>query len=96
MKYIRFFDSLTIDDIPIVGGKNASLGEMTKCLKKEKIPIPQGFAVTAQGFNFFLEENAIKDKIYIGAQERLAAGQDQHGNAEALQVVHHRINLAGR
>jgi len=63
MKYIRFFNKLTINDIPLVGGKNASLGEMYKTLTKSGINVPNGFATTSEAYWLFLKENKIKDKI---------------------------------
>lgn len=63
MQYIRFFNELTISDIPLVGGKNASLGEMYKNLTKSGINVPNGFAITSEAYWLFLEENNIKDKI---------------------------------
>lgn len=62
MKYIKFFNELAIKDVPLVGGKNASLGEMVQKLGK-KINIPDGFAVTAKGYEYFLEKAGINDEI---------------------------------
>jgi len=55
-RYIRWFNELTIEDIPLVGGKNASLGEMYRELIPQGINIPNGFAVTAEGYRYMLEE----------------------------------------
>ncbi|EDZ63650.1 phosphoenolpyruvate synthase [Sulfurimonas gotlandica GD1] len=63
MKYIRFFNSLTINDIAIVGGKNASLGEMHQVLTPKGINIPNGFATTSDAYWLLLKENSIKEKI---------------------------------
>ncbi|WP_373001220.1 phosphoenolpyruvate synthase [Sulfurimonas sp.] len=63
MKYIRFFNELTINDIATVGGKNASLGEMYRMLAPDGINIPDGFATTSDAYWLLLEENNIKDKI---------------------------------
>ena len=63
MKYIRFFNELQIKDIPIVGGKNASLGEMYVNLKKLNILVPNGFATTSDAYWLLLSQNNIKDKI---------------------------------
>ncbi len=49
-RYIRFFDELSLDDIALVGGKNASLGEMHRELSPQGIPIPNGFATTAEAY----------------------------------------------
>jgi len=55
-RYIRFFDEIGIEDIPLVGGKNASLGEMYQQLTPEGILIPNGFAVTAEAYRDMLHE----------------------------------------
>ncbi|MBI4122376.1 MAG: phosphoenolpyruvate synthase [Parcubacteria group bacterium] len=62
MKYIKFFKELGIDDVPLVGGKNASLGEMVRVLGK-KINVPNGFAVTADGYRFFLDKAGVNAEI---------------------------------
>ena len=58
--YILWLDSLTLDDIPLVGGKNASLGELAGLLP-EDIHVPEGFAVTAQAYRDLLESNSLWD-----------------------------------
>ena len=63
MKYICFFNQLNIDDIPTVGGKNASLGEMYNKLSPQGISIPNGFTTTSDAYWLLLQENSIKDKI---------------------------------
>lgn len=54
--FILWFDEIGIEDIPLVGGKNASLGEM---LKKTKVKIPPGFAITAYAYKYVLEKAGI-------------------------------------
>ena len=54
--YIRWFNELTLDDVPLVGGKNASLGEMYRELTPQGIQIPNGFAVTAEAYRYLLEQ----------------------------------------
>jgi len=61
--YIRGFKDLSIDDTALVGGKNASLGEMYRELSEAGVRVPNGFAVTAQAYRDTLESN--------GAWERL-------------------------
>lgn len=63
MKYVRFFNDLNINDVLIVGGKNASLGEMYQNLSQKGINVPNGFATTAEAYWLLLEENNIKEKI---------------------------------
>ncbi|HNV96927.1 MAG TPA: phosphoenolpyruvate synthase [bacterium] len=62
-KYVLWFDELTIKDVELVGGKNASLGEMYQKLGNQGIPVPNGFAVTAQAYWYFLQHNRIKENI---------------------------------
>jgi len=62
-KNILWFDELHIEDIPLVGGKNASLGEMYSSLTKHGVKVPYGFAVTSHAYNFFIEESGIKAEI---------------------------------
>ena len=54
--YIRWFSELTIDDVPLVGGKNASLGEMYRELATQGINIPNGFAITAEAYRYLLDQ----------------------------------------
>jgi len=62
-KFILWFDELSIDDVPLVGGKNASLGEMYRNLTKKGVKIPNGFAITAYAYNYFLEKAKIKNEL---------------------------------
>ena len=54
--YIRWFNELTINDIPLVGGKNASLGEMYRELAGEGVIVPNGFAITAEAYRYMLDQ----------------------------------------
>src|SRR5271155_2969055 len=63
MKYIRFFEDLRLKDVPTVGGKNASLGQMIADLSGQGIEVPGGFAVTAQGYWHFIEANKLTQPI---------------------------------
>ena len=63
MQFVRWFEDLTIDQVPEVGGKNASLGEMIRTLKEKGIAVPGGFATTADAFRHFIRENKLNDKI---------------------------------
>ena len=53
-RYIRWFKELSIDDVPTVGGKNASLGEMYRELTPKGIKVPNGFAITAEAYRELL------------------------------------------
>ncbi|MDP3966181.1 MAG: phosphoenolpyruvate synthase, partial [archaeon] len=61
--FVLKFDEIGIKDIPLVGGKNASLGEMYRELTKKGVNIPNGFAVTSYAYNYFLEKSNLKEKI---------------------------------
>jgi len=50
-----WFEDIQKEDVPLVGGKSASLGEMTS---KTKVPVPYGFALTAEAYRLFLKERA--------------------------------------
>lgn len=71
MKYIRFFEDLRIKDVPSVGGKNASLGEMISSLKKEGIKVPLGFATTAKAYFAFLQTNGLIEKLFSKKKKTL-------------------------
>ena len=62
--FILWFDQLGIEDVPLVGGKNASLGEMYRNLSSLGVKIPNGFAVTSKAYWHFLETAGIKEKIH--------------------------------
>ncbi|MFP4117990.1 MAG: phosphoenolpyruvate synthase [Candidatus Woesearchaeota archaeon] len=62
-QFILWFDQLTIDDVGLVGGKNASLGEMYRELTHKGVKIPNGFAVTAHAYYYLLEQNGAKEKV---------------------------------
>ena len=62
--YIRWFDQIGIDDVPLVGGKNASLGEMYQNLTAEGVRVPNGFAVTAEAYQYVLEHNKAWPRLH--------------------------------
>jgi len=61
--FILWFKDIGIEDVPLVGGKNAALGEMYSNLAPLGINIPNGFALTATAYGYFLEKAGIKNKI---------------------------------
>ncbi len=61
--FIRWFDGLSNKDVPIVGGKNASLGEMVCTLKAERIDVPDGFAITAHAYREYLAHNQLQEAV---------------------------------
>jgi len=63
MQFVRWFDDLKIEDVPLVGGKNASLGEMRRELAGLGVRVPDGFAVTASAYRHFLAQNQLEPVI---------------------------------
>ncbi len=61
--YIRWFNELTIDDVPLVGGKNASLGELRRALQPQGVNLADGFAVTAEAYRYFLNETGTDAQV---------------------------------
>ena len=68
--YIRKFGNISINDIPEVGGKNASLGEMVSQLASKGIMVPDGFAVTAAAYRHFISYNKL-DGVHKKVLEQL-------------------------
>ncbi|MFZ0711440.1 MAG: PEP/pyruvate-binding domain-containing protein, partial [Terrimicrobiaceae bacterium] len=62
-EYIRWFNEIGIDDISLVGGKNASLGEMCRELAAKGVKVPNGFAITADAYRYVLREGRLDQKI---------------------------------
>lgn len=63
MKYIKRFANITINDIAEVGGKNASLGEMYSSLSSVGVKVPNGYAITSDGYRYYLEHNGLNEEI---------------------------------
>jgi pyruvate,water dikinase len=61
--FIKYFKELRIQDVPTVGGKNASLGEMFTQLSSKGIAVPDGFATTAFAFYTFLDYNKLWESL---------------------------------
>ena len=59
-KFVLWFDEIGMEDVPLVGGKSASLGEMTR---RTGVPVPYGFATTAEAYRYYLRENKLDEKI---------------------------------
>ncbi|MBS7624436.1 phosphoenolpyruvate synthase [Candidatus Bathyarchaeota archaeon] len=59
-KYVLWFDEIGMEDVPLVGGKSASLGEMTR---RTGVPVPYGFATTAEAYRYYIRANKLDEKI---------------------------------
>jgi len=74
---VRWFDQIDMSQVSLVGGKNASLGEMYQALEPHGIRVPNGFAVTSAAYREFLEHNRLTERI-----EQLLDGLDTHNVAD--------------
>ena len=63
LQFIRKFADIGIEDVPLVGGKNASLGEMCRDLGSQGVNLADGFAVTAEAYRHFLAQNGLDEGI---------------------------------
>jgi pyruvate,water dikinase len=64
-RFIKRFNELGIEDVPFVGGKNASLGEMYRELLTQGVKVPNGYATTADGYRHYINSNNLHQKIAI-------------------------------
>jgi pyruvate,water dikinase len=86
--WIRSFDDIGMDDVPVVGGKNASLGEMRRALTPLGVRTPDGFATTADAYRAFLRAADLERVI-----EAALAGLDI-ADVDALQAAGARVRAA--
>jgi len=63
MKFVKWFEEIAAQDVALVGGKNASLGEMIRDLGKKGVNIPSGFAITAEAYKYVIEKAGIGQRI---------------------------------
>ncbi len=90
--FIRWFRDITLADVPLVGGKNASLGELYRELRPAGVRVPDGFAITAEGYRHFLRTTGLVETI-----PRLLHGLvsgDLPGLAARGMAIRHAITAA--
>ncbi|MDM8554891.1 PEP/pyruvate-binding domain-containing protein [Desulfococcaceae bacterium HSG7] len=80
-QYIRWFEECDLNDVPTVGGKNASLGELLKA----DIPVPPGFAVTTELYHRFLDEGNLKQSI-LNQIDKIQSDNTQSGEAASRTI----------
>ena len=83
-RYIKFFEDVRISDVPLVGGKNASLGELLSF----GVSVPLGFAVTSEAFDYVLDTNfyTIKEKE-VSLRELIARDINRISNELKLEDI---------
>ncbi len=85
MRWVRFFHEVGLADVPLVGGKNASLGEMIRALSPLGVRVPGGFATTSEAYRYFLEANRLVEAM---AQELQGLNVE---DPKALQAASRRL-----
>jgi pyruvate,water dikinase len=85
--FVQWFEKLTSDDTAIVGGKNASLGEMIATLKDEGIRVPDGFATTADAYWAFVEHNGLEDPLRSELAALDSGDKELHEAGEAIRSM---------
>ncbi|NJW55716.1 PEP/pyruvate-binding domain-containing protein, partial [Salinimicrobium oceani] len=88
-RLIRKFEEIGMKDVPVVGGKNASLGEMYSDLASHGVRIPNGFATTAEAFRSFLKENGLDEKLenLLGDLDRKEYSNLEKIGGEARKLI---------
>jgi pyruvate,water dikinase len=77
---VLWFDSIGLKDIPIVGGKNASLGEMIGQLTSKGIRVPEGYAITTKAFREFVENSDLETRV-----KEIVTGLDTDNPADVAE-----------
>ena len=90
-RYIAWFEDVGVADVPRVGGKNASLGEMVRELTREGVRVPDGFATTAQAYWDYVEANGIAPRL----RALFEAGQEARPVTAATAEAARRLFLDG-
>jgi len=92
--YIRWFNEIGIDDVPLVGGKNASLGEMYQNLTAEGVRVPNGFAITAEAYGYVLEHNNAWQRLHEALDELVPDNiKDLQARGEKARAVVYACEL---
>ncbi|WP_022887437.1 phosphoenolpyruvate synthase [Glaciibacter superstes] len=86
-EYAVWFEDIGMGDVPRVGGKNASLGEMVRNLESKGIRVPAGFATTAFAYRAFVDANGIEPAIRAHVQQYRAGAATLRETGEALREL---------
>ncbi|MBC8500401.1 MAG: phosphoenolpyruvate synthase [Nanoarchaeota archaeon] len=84
-EFILWFDQTGIEDVGLVGGKNASLGEMYKNLSEKGVRVPNGFSVTAYSYHYLLDKEDLRAKVRYAL-----SGLNTH-DIKGLQEKGHKV-----
>ena len=84
---VLWFEEIGMGDVPQVGGKNASLGELIQSLKAKGVRVPDGFATTADAYRRFLEVNGIEAEMRSRIQSYRAGDTSLRATGEAIREL---------
>jgi pyruvate,water dikinase len=84
---VMWFDEIGMDDVPKVGGKNASLGELTRSLTSCGVRVPDGFATTADAYRTFIDANGIEAAMRARILEYRAGETSLRATGEAIREL---------
>ncbi|RME76833.1 MAG: phosphoenolpyruvate synthase, partial [Planctomycetota bacterium] len=89
-RFVRWFSELGIEDVPLVGGKNASLGEMVRSLSARGVRVPDGFAITAEAYRHVLDRAGAWAALHEALDGLDAADVEDlaRRGARAREIVH--------
>jgi pyruvate,water dikinase len=85
--HVVWFDEIGMEHVPQVGGKNASLGELTRSLKTRGVRVPDGFATTADAYRTFVSANAIDAAMRARIEEYRAGMTSLRATGEAIREL---------
>src|SRR5690349_17153676 len=93
--YVRWFSDLKLADVPLVGGKTASLGELYSKLGSKGLNIPNGFAVTVAAYREALEQSGALARLHrlLDDLDQSSVGELALRAAEARKIVYEATNL---
>ncbi|AOT03206.1 phosphoenolpyruvate synthase [Arthrobacter sp. U41] len=84
---VLWFEEIGMGDVPQVGGKNASLGELIQSLKAKGVRVPDGFATTADAYRRFLEANGIESAMRSRIQSYRSGETSLRATGEAIREM---------
>jgi pyruvate,water dikinase len=85
--HVMWFDEVGMADVPAVGGKNASLGELTRSLLSSGVRVPEGFATTASAYRAFVSANGLEAQIRTSIENYRAGRQTLRETGEAIREL---------
>lgn len=86
-RLVVWFEDVGMGDVREVGGKNASLGEMTRSLRTSGVRVPDGFATTAAAYRAFIDVNGIEPALRERIRQYRAGEASLRNTGEALRTL---------